>query len=217
MSEGMRQRAPVLDPVERAGEAIFGVLMAVSITGSLSVATAGREEIRTMMNAALGCNLAWGLTDAVMYLLASATQKSRKVRLHQRVREAADPRAAHEIIAGELPSILVADGGEEILEAARRRLVATPVPKASLSGRDWLGAAGVFALVVLVTFPVVIPFLFVDDAHVALRASNGVAIAILYAFGHLLGKHTGGRPWKYGLAVTALGVALVAAIMALGG
>jgi VIT1/CCC1 family predicted Fe2+/Mn2+ transporter len=217
MLERMRQRAPVLDPVERAGEAIFGVLMAVSITGSLSVATAGHEEIRTMLDAALGCNLAWGLTDAVMYLLGAATNRSRKARLHERVREARDPRAAHAIIAAELPEILVADGGEEILEAARRRLVATPVPSASLSARDWWGAVGVFALVVLVTFPLVIPFLLVDDVRVALRASNGVAIAILYAYGHLLGTHTGGRPWKYGLGVTALGVALVAIIMALGG
>ena len=44
----------VLDPIERASEAIFGVLMAVSITGSLSVATAGRQEIRTLLITALG-------------------------------------------------------------------------------------------------------------------------------------------------------------------
>lgn len=52
--------ARVLDPIERVSEVIFGLLMAMTFIGALSVATAGREEIRTMMITALGCNLAWG-------------------------------------------------------------------------------------------------------------------------------------------------------------
>jgi hypothetical protein len=46
----------VLDPIERASEAIFRVLMAVRIVGSLRVATAGRQEIRTMLLSALACS-----------------------------------------------------------------------------------------------------------------------------------------------------------------
>ena len=52
------RRKRVLDPIERVSEVVFGVLMALSFTGALSVATAGREEVRTMMLTALGCNLA---------------------------------------------------------------------------------------------------------------------------------------------------------------
>ena len=52
------KRERVLDPVHRVSEVIFGLLMALSFTGALSVATAGREEIRTVMFTALGCNLA---------------------------------------------------------------------------------------------------------------------------------------------------------------
>ena len=57
---------------------MFGVLMALSFTGALSVATAGRQEVRTMMLTALGCNLAWGLVDAIMYLIRAATERRRK-------------------------------------------------------------------------------------------------------------------------------------------
>jgi len=57
--------ARVLDPVERVSEVIFGLLMAMTFIGSINAATAGREEVRTMMLTALGCNLAWGLADAV--------------------------------------------------------------------------------------------------------------------------------------------------------
>ena len=43
-----------LDPVYRASEVIFGLLMAMSFIGSISVATDGREEVRTLLIAALG-------------------------------------------------------------------------------------------------------------------------------------------------------------------
>jgi hypothetical protein len=74
-------RERMLDPIERASEAIVGVLMAMTFTGSLSAATSGREEIRTMLVTALGCNVAWGLTDAVMYLVAAVVEKRRGVTL----------------------------------------------------------------------------------------------------------------------------------------
>jgi hypothetical protein len=38
--------------------------MAMTVVGSLSIATAGQNEVRTVMTAALGCNLAWGLVGA---------------------------------------------------------------------------------------------------------------------------------------------------------
>jgi hypothetical protein len=44
--------------------------MALTITGAVSVATADHFEIRTMLFAALGCNLAWGIIDGGMYLMA---------------------------------------------------------------------------------------------------------------------------------------------------
>ena len=59
----------LLDPIDRISEILFGLLMAVTIVGSLSIATAGQDEVRTVLIAALGCNLAWGLVDAVMYLV----------------------------------------------------------------------------------------------------------------------------------------------------
>jgi len=66
MPEGTKEkRAQVLDPVDRVSEVIFGLLMALTFTGTLSVATAGQEDVRTMMAAALGCNLEGSLYDAV--------------------------------------------------------------------------------------------------------------------------------------------------------
>jgi len=54
----------VLDPVSRATEILFGLIMVLTFTASLNVTEASRADVRLMLIAALGCNLAWGLIDA---------------------------------------------------------------------------------------------------------------------------------------------------------
>ena len=211
------KRAPVLDPLDRVSEVVFGVLMALSITGTLSVATAGGGEVRTMLLTALGCNLAWGLTDAVMYLVGAATEKHRTVALLERLQSTNDVGEAHRLIADALPERLAAGADEKSLEALRTRLLATPVPSAGLGASDYAGAAGVFALVVSATFPVVVPFIFIAEPPIALRASNVLGLATLFVGGSMLGHFAGGVWWRSGLAMTAVGGGLVAVIIALGG
>ncbi|NTW66933.1 MAG: hypothetical protein HGB21_11620 [Nitrospirae bacterium] len=213
------QRQRVLDPVSRISEIIFGVLMALSFTGALNAATAGREEVRTVLLTALGCNLAWGLVDAVMYLVATMTERGRNLTLLGLVRGASEPRTAHDTIAEALPGRLGEAISAEGLEDIRRRLVALPeVPTRVRLGRDdYAGAFGVFLLVVLSTFPVVVPFIFISELALAMRVSNGVALVMLFIGGYQLGKYAGGIAWKTGLAMAAVGGVLVSIIMALGG
>jgi hypothetical protein len=61
----------VLDPMERISEILFGLIMVLTITGALSVATEDHPDIRTMLIGAIGCNLAWGsLTEECTSWLA---------------------------------------------------------------------------------------------------------------------------------------------------
>lgn len=207
----------MLDPVERASEAIFGVLMAVAIMGSLGVASAGRQEVRATLIMALGCNLAWGITDAVMYLLGAAVERRRRITLRRRLRETSDPGVAHRMVAAALSLHLDGEVRQATVEELRKDLVAMPLPRAGLAARDLLAALGVFVLVVLATFPVVIPYVFVQDLAAARQASNALAVGVLYGYGHVLGRYSGARPWHYGVIVAALGVVLVGIIRALGG
>jgi len=216
-SDNAGERTPVLDPIERVSEVVFGVLMALTFTGSLSVATAGREEIRTMMLTALGCNLAWGLTDAVMYLVSTATERHRKVALLRRLQATQDVQEAHRLIADALPEALAESASEGVLEALRKRLVSVQVPNGDLGRQDYAGALGVFTLVVLATFPVVIPFIFIEEARLAVRVSNYLALATLFIGGYMLGRYAGGSPWRSGVAMAGIGVVLVIGIIALGG
>jgi VIT1/CCC1 family predicted Fe2+/Mn2+ transporter len=211
------QRAAVLDPVDRVSEIIFGVLMALTFSGTLSVATAGREEVRTMMLTALGCNIAWGLTDAVMYLIRTFTERRRKVRLLNRLRTIEEKSAAYDLIAGALPPLIAANAPVEVLDILRRRLITCAVPGKRLVPGDYVAALGIFLLVVLATFPVVLPFIFVTKAALALRLSNLLAVCTLFVCGYALGHHTTEKAWPYGLALTAIGCVLVGIIIALGG
>src|SRR4029450_5758037 len=91
-------REPVLSPVDRVSEMLFGLFMALTFIGAVSVAESGREQVREMFIAALGCNLAWGLVDAVMYLVRTVTDRGRLLTLVRSVQSAADPNAGHQII-----------------------------------------------------------------------------------------------------------------------
>lgn len=211
------ERERLLDPVDRISEILFGLIMAVTIVASMSVATAGRDEVRTVLVGALGCNLAWGLVDALMYLLRTLTERTRNVALANRVL-AADPSAARGIIEAALPPHVMSMAGGDEIEGMRRRLVASPPPRGSLHRDDYLAAFGVFVLVVLATFPVVAPFLLTSDAALAMRLSRAISIAMLFLAGYALGRYAGyARPILTGIAMALLGAAVVVIVMALGG
>jgi VIT1/CCC1 family predicted Fe2+/Mn2+ transporter len=56
-----------------------------------------------------------------------------------------------------------------------------------------------------------------QDATRALRASNGVAIAMLFLAGYAYGRCAGYHPWATGMSMVVLESALVAITIALGG
>jgi len=209
----------VLEPSERIAEVLFGLIMVLTFTGSLSVAEADRAEVRTMLIGALGCNLAWGIIDAVLYLMGCLAEKGRGLMIFRAVRSAGDPLQAQRQIAEALPSVVASVLQPEELEGIRQRLTQLPEPpdQAQLIKDDWLGAVGVFLWVFLSTFPVVIPFLFMQNAGPALRLSNAIAILMLFMCGYAYGRCVDRRPWLTGLSLVVLGGVLVGITMALGG
>jgi len=214
-----RGRRRVLDPTERFSEILFGLIMVLTFTGSLSAAESGHAAVRTMLIGAIGCNLAWGIVDAIMYILNALAERGSDLLVLRRVRGASRTSDAHATITEALPSAVAATLLPEDFERIRRGLVGLPEPpvRAPLRADDFRGALAVFLLVFLSTFPVVIPFLVVSDAMRALRISNAIAIVLLFIAGYSLAKSSGFRPWRTGLVMVAIGAALVGLTMALGG
>ena len=208
-----------LDPIDRISEVLFGLIMVLTSTGTLSVLTAGRAEVKTMIMSALACNLAWGVIDAGMYLMGSLEERGRSLLTLRTVRQSTNPDAAKRAIADALPDSLASALSQDDLESVRRKLLQLPEPRwrPHLTKDDCLGALGVCLLVFISTLPIVIPFLFVSDTRSALRISNAVAIVMLFLCGYSFAQCTGLRPWFTGLAMVAVGAALVTVAVALGG
>jgi hypothetical protein len=209
----------VLDPMERISETLFGLIMALTFICSLGVATGASINIQTMLIGALGCNLAWGIVDGGLYLLARINSRGDRILILRAIRQAPDPETARRVIAGALPPGLAALVPAEQLENMRQQLQQAPEPSArpALTKRDWTGALGLCLLSFLSTFPVVIPFLVLSDARLALRISYAVAILMLFCCGYVFGIRSGLRPWAAGLVMVAVGGALVGIAVALGG
>jgi VIT1/CCC1 family predicted Fe2+/Mn2+ transporter len=172
--------SPVLDPIDRLQEVLFGLIMALTFTGTISVAESAHGEIKRVLIAAVGCNAAWGIVDSAMYLMAAFAERARR-RMDM-----------------------------------RRSLNAAPAePLFELT--DVTAAVGVFLLVFLSTFPLVIPFLLMRQVVPAVRLSHGIAIAMLFAIGWLFGEKVARSPLRTGLVMAAVGVVLAAITIALGG
>jgi hypothetical protein len=214
-----KTRGPVLNQVDRVSEMLFGLFMALTFVGAVSVGAAGDAQIREMFIAALGCNLAWGLVDAVMYLVRTVTDRGRLLTLIRSVRGAADAEAGRRLIAGSLSQVAADFVSTAEIEAMRGKIVAlTALPaRPKLNRGDMIAALAIFLIVVASTFPVVLPFMIFEDVGTAKNVSRAVALAMLFAGGLALGRYAGYGSWKVGFLMVGLGTALVLAINALGG
>lgn len=205
--------------MERISEVLFGLIMVLTFTGSLSVVGAGRTEIREMLLGALGCNLAWGIIDAIFYLMARFNERARNLLAYRAVVGARDAAEARGILADALPPVLASAMRPEQFEMLREKLKALPEApeRARLSKDDWRGALTVFLLVFASVLPVVVPFMVMSDVRWALRVSNGIAIVMLFLIGREYGREAGRPPWRMGLWMVLTGGVLVGLTIALGG
>jgi VIT1/CCC1 family predicted Fe2+/Mn2+ transporter len=180
-----------------------------------------REETRDLLIAALGCNTAWGIIDAALYLMARISERGRLYRLVKAIQTAPTRERALALVERELDERLPAAVRPEVrakmdpqvlervreLEPERNRVTAEDL---------WAGLA-VFWLVFLTALPAVAPFLVFRDPQIAMRASNALLIGLLSYVGWLWAGYTGASRWRTALLMPLLGVALVLVAIALGG
>ncbi|MCU0790883.1 MAG: VIT family protein, partial [Nitratireductor sp.] len=144
---GTSKRA--LDPIDRVSEILFGLIMVLTFTGALSVAEAGEADVRTMLIGALGCNFAWGVIDAIMYLMACLAEHGSRHRIVQTVRRSRSPSEARSHIRRELMPLVSRALDDPDIDKIRAAIVKMPEPpeRPRLDREDWRGALAVFLLV----------------------------------------------------------------------
>jgi hypothetical protein len=209
----------LLDPMDRVSEVLFGLIMVLSATCSFSIGGAGATDARQMLIGALGCGLAWGLIDAAMFLMSCFATRATAISALRRLRGDEPLADARRVITDAMPETLAKVLPPEELDSIRQRLNQLPAPpsRPRLTRRDLLASGRVFLLVFSATWPALVPFVFVSDPKRALRISNATVIAMLFLTGYLFGKYADYYPLRMGLVMVAIGCAMVALTIALGG
>jgi hypothetical protein len=226
--EGQRRESRVfplnaLKPDESLIEIVAGLIMVLTFTLAVSVVSGGGQEgARAALIGAVGCNVAWGIIDAVFYLMTCTFERNRRLRLARAVASAPDERAALDTIRAEfdpsLAPVTQAEDREQLYRSVRKLLVRGQLPQQTgLRRDDFVGALAVFCCVLGAALPAVLPLALIDDPWIALRLSNLLVVGCLFVFGYHWAKYVEANRWLAGLGLTGLGLVLVAIAIPLGG
>lgn len=219
-----------LDPADRLAEAIYGLLILMTFTMAFQATTSGEAvvpigdsvEVRGTLLAAIGCAVAWGLIDGVMYIVTSIVERGEQMRVVRTVQQAPSDEAAINLVAAELDDRLAPLAPEaerrvfykHVCDRARQVTV-RPI---TIEREDLMGALATVLVAIVAILPAVVPFLFVaDNPLLALRLSNGIAILMLFGIGWRWAREVGARPLLAGATLALLGVVMVVVAIPLGG
>src|SRR5262249_12865800 len=150
----------------------FGLIMALTFTLGAAL-SAGYD--RRLLLAAVGCNVAWGIIDGVLFMLSTRFERSRRHRLARAIRQARDEDSAVALIRSELEPLLesvaqLADR-DRLYRGVNALIRHSPAVRTAFTQEDWMAGLSVFVLVAATSLPAAIPFLVLPDAQIALRAS----------------------------------------------
>jgi VIT1/CCC1 family predicted Fe2+/Mn2+ transporter len=209
-----------LDPADRLGEILFGLIMALGFTGAVRLGHEAADN-RALFVGIVGCNLAWAIVDGVMYVLGMLFERGRKARLVRDVRAAPTDAAALQHVDDELGDRLAPLTTREdreqiygwVLEIVRRGQSEPP----RIRREDLLGGVAAALVIVFATLPVVVPYLVMSNPNHAVRVSNLIALVLLFLLGVRWGQIVGANPLRIGAGVTLLGLVLVLITIVLGG
>jgi len=212
-----------LDPGDALGEVLFGIIMSLTFTvGARFFLAKGEFDRNDLIVGALGCNIAWGVIDAVLFVLGAVFFRSQRAHFYRALRAAPDDKAALATVEDQfgledeplnIPPEDRARLYQAIVTIGRR---ATPA-RIRVTKDDLVAAFLVFALVTFTAIPLIIPMIMIRDESVAVRVANSVQIVLLFLGGWRWGSYTDLAPWKVGVAVTALGVGMSLMNVLLGG
>lgn len=212
-----------LDPASRLGEILFGLIMVLTatLTAGLTVAD-GEAGVRQLLFSALGCNIAWGIIDAIMYIMNCITERGGRARLLREVRSAPDSQSALDLIRDEIEpgfqSLGTPEGRKAFYHSILKRAnQAESAPTRLLTKEDLYGALACFWLVFISCLPAALPFLILSKPHVALRVSNFLLIVMLFLVGQKWAQFAHTNRLLAGMAMVTIGLVLVGVAILLGG
>jgi hypothetical protein len=211
-----------LDPDESLGELLFGLIMALTVTLGVRLLSAQEAMPPHQLAAALvGCNVAWGIIDAALYLLGLLFWRGQRVHFMRKLRAVPSQSRAIEAIREEFglddEHLVPEQDLAAFYRAALDVLRHARIEHARLRGKDLVAASMIAVLVAATALPGAIPILLVADGALAVRLANLLQLCLLFAVGYRWARYVGANPWRTGLSIVGLCLALVAVAIPLGG
>lgn len=217
-----------LDPIDVLFAVFYAILFALLFTLSYSVLlyrgfldAFASGYGRDLFLAILGAVAAWGMIDATLYALTEVFARRERYRLLRYVQASDDDESAVAAIADELDFILQPITTEEQRDALYHDVLAhlsQAEPQAvGVQREDLVGAAAIVVVSVVAVLPSLLPLLLLSDTALAIRVSNLVSFVVIFATGYTWGVHTDANPWKTGLLLASVCLAMVLVAMLLGG
>ncbi len=211
-----------LDPEESLVELLFGLIMALTMTVAARIFWHDDPaDVRELVVALLGCNLAWGIIDGMFYLVGTRFGRNQAAHLIRRLRRAHSDEDALALIEREvaLDETLLTNPRDR---ARLRQLLVQVLARADgrrarNTPREFAAAAVVCALVTVSAVPGVVSLLLNEDAQTAQVVANVAQVGLLFWIGHTWAGFTGAARVGTGVAVALLGLALVTVAVLLGG
>ena len=207
-------------PENRLAEVICGLIMVLTFTTTTSSTFEGVTP-HSLLIAVLGCNLAWGIVDAVTYVLGNLLTRGARARLILAVQQAPDDPKVAAVVAGRvqrtLGDLLSPEQCEQVHRWILERAPRMVPEKTRIRKDDLLTAMVCFLIVFGAAIPAVVPFALLKSDALALRVSNGIILAMLFAIGWRWAAFANMSRLKTGAALLALGGLLVIITVVLGG
>src|SRR5262245_42411483 len=203
------------------GEVLFGLIMVLSVTLTAGLTVReGRSGVRELLVAALGCNIAWGIIDGIMYVMNCMAERSVKARLVRAIQSAGTQGALNIVrdeVEPELETLAAPEDREAFYRAILKYLSHVETLPTGIKKQDFYGGLACFWLVFLSCLPAAAPFLIFSDPVRALRVSNFLLLVMLFVVGRKWADYANTNRWVAGLSMVAIGLLLVGVAIALGG
>ena len=212
-----------LDPGDALGEVMFGIIMTLTFTiGARFFLVAEEFDRNELIIGAAGCNIAWGIIDAVLFVVSSLFFRSQRARFYRTLRAFTDGDKALAAVADHFgledePLAIPSEERNKLYAAILSFGQRTAPAPVRVRGSDLTAAFFIFLLVTFAAIPSVVPLLMIEDPNVALRVSNAIQVALLFIGGYRWGSYTDVSPWKVGLSIAILGAGMCVLAVFLGG
>lgn len=219
-----------LDPIDALFAIFFSILFVLLITLSYDLLIY-RGSLESYFASGYGQELfvatvsvvaVWAIIDSVVYILGEVLARRERYRLLRYVQSSSTEEAAVAAIADELDFILEPITSEaqryELYKDIRAHLNESEPQAIGLQRADVVGAVAMVLVSVVAVLPSLLPLLLLPErTELAIRISNVVSLLIVFVTGYSWGVHTDSSPWKMGLLLMSICLAMVLFAIVLGG